>query len=917
MAKGTCWVAVVVLLAAAGALGINLPPSPEPASPLPPSPAPPSPDPPSPEPSPLPPSPRPPSPAPPSPAPPVTYNSVYDYIFKRRTTGLSFTYQLLLAAERIAPEQVAALNSSSLAVTAFLLSDTAFDTFAKKWGYANALTLQFAALGGPASVAIQASIQQTLSYTYVNRAFRIADLPNNASGNGADNTTTTYFETQLTGQGLPSYYTRIGVRRNTNDSRPLAAQVVGNSAVAGLLEADVPAGAAYINLLDRLPQFYFDTPYDVLRADPDFSTLVSHLDSLSALAPIKAALQRTNASQTFLAPTNAAIAKFAAAYNTSLDDPLLAPTLYGYLRLNTTKEVVPTENVTNALSSLGAPATVTFTKSGQQPIVKSFQPNGTWANVTVPNIPTGFQVRAYVHKLDAVIAPLPYTAVQPGAAAAAVTYPSIWDYLVSRTDLSVVVLALKTLGQETLLRNASLDYTVFALTNAAFDNFARRIGLNSTADINQRPDLLQAVIETQWYHMVPQAFRIGDQPLDTTTYFQTRLATVLAKVGSFSRIGIRRGGASDPAIVVSTSATGNLVAQDVSAGVGYVNVIDRVQEYFYNTMYDAIKGEPDMTTLAAQLDADSPHLEPVRAVLTSPNISRTFLAPTDAAMDRLDSVYGLAMDDPLYGAHIYGYHQLNDARNLDPNYPGNSSAMSSLGCCTVNFTVTRTNGSTAYSFLRDGTRANIVSANIPVGFGPVAYVHKIDTVLLPVYTSPWHYISQQPELRALSALLQLERSVLAELRATSPSPPLSVLAPTDAAVTKAAAAYGQTNITQVLANAAAQKAVLANHALVGTYPLEKLNGTLNTRAGAGYLTAVRGSTITIVAAQSRATVLQASSNVSIMYGRAYVHTVDTVLIPRELPAPGGGGGGGGAATPSLLAMLLAAVIGCAANWVLV
>ena len=138
----------------------------------------------------------------------------------------------------------------------------------------------------------------------------------------------------------------------------------------------------------------------------------------------------------------------------------------------------------------------------------------------------------------------------PQAAAAAVTFASIWDYVTSRPDLSIVVISLKSLGQETLLRNASLDYTVFALTNewvrvgggasvgagvgvrvrarvhvhvrgrrhrfahrviapnllmrSAFDNFAKVIGLNGTADIYQRPDLLTAVIETQWYHMVPQ-----------------------------------------------------------------------------------------------------------------------------------------------------------------------------------------------------------------------------------------------------------------------------------------------------------------------------------------------------------------------------------------------------------------------------
>ncbi len=35
-----------------------------------------------------------------------------------------------------------------------------------------------------------------------------------------------------------------------------------------------------------------------------------------------------------LCPKTQAIAKFAAAYNTSMDDPLLAPTLYGYLRVS-------------------------------------------------------------------------------------------------------------------------------------------------------------------------------------------------------------------------------------------------------------------------------------------------------------------------------------------------------------------------------------------------------------------------------------------------------------------------------------------------------------------------------------------------------------------------------------------------------
>ena len=49
--------------------------------------------------------------------------------------------------------------------------------------------------------------------------------------------------------------------------------------------------------------------------------------------------------------------------------------------------------------------------------------------------------------------------------------------------------------------------------------------------------------------------------------------------------------------------------------------------------------------------------------------------------------------------------------------------------------------------------------------------------------------------------------------------------------------------------------------------------------------------------------------------RAYVHTVDTVLLPKEVPAPGDGGGAGSTA-PSLLALLLAAVVGRATTWLL-
>ena len=47
----------------------------------------------------------------------------------------------------------------------------------------------------------------------------------------------------------------------------------------------------------------------------------------------------------------------------------------------------------------------------------------------------------------------------------------------------------------------------------------------------------------------------------------------------------------------------------------------------------AIKGEPDMATLATQLDA-SPQLAPIKAVLSTPNITRTFLAPTDTVSAR-------------------------------------------------------------------------------------------------------------------------------------------------------------------------------------------------------------------------------------------------------------------------------------------
>ena len=73
---------------------------------------------------------------------------------------------------------------------------------------------------------------------------------------------------------------------------------------------------------------------------------------------------------------------------------------------------------------------------------------------------------------------------------------------------------------------------------------------------------------------------------------------------------------------------------------------------------------------------------------------------------------------------------------LGPNAAlGGLSARADTYNCTAAhaYTHTYTQHTRTHTYTQDGTRATVVSANIPVGFGPVAFVHKIDQVNVCVY----------------------------------------------------------------------------------------------------------------------------------------------------------------------------------------
>jgi uncharacterized surface protein with fasciclin (FAS1) repeats len=285
---------------------------------------------------------------------------------------------------------------------------------------------------------------------------------------------------------------------------------------------DLNADNGVVHVLDAvvLP---FETVADV-AIDNGFSTLVTAV----VTAELLPALTDPLASYTVFAPTNAAFDALATALGTDLNGLLALPNLADVLTYHVLGTEVPSSAVTNGLIAqpLSATNTLKLTVTGAGDVFVNH------AEVT------GFDVTAYngvVHILDAVVLPI----------------ETVADVAIDN-GFSTLVTAVVTAELLPVLTNPLAEFTVFAPTNAAFDDLAAALGtdLNGILALPELADILT-------YHVVAgtvMSTDLTDGPVATVNG-----TNIFVSLGA--------------GVVINDA---NVTLADVSADNGVVHVLDKV-----------------------------------------------------------------------------------------------------------------------------------------------------------------------------------------------------------------------------------------------------------------------------------------------------------------------------------------------------
>jgi len=224
-------------------------------------------------------------------------------------------------------------------------------------------------------------------------------------------------------------------------------------------KADVMASNGVIHVIDKvlLPP----TVADLAVANNDFSTLVSAVSS-AGLVP---ALSDPSANLTVFAPTNAAFAKLA-----SLPSDLKPILLYHVLGSTVYANQVATGYVKTLSTYMSKPMDIYLNASSGVKI------NNT-ANVVLADV---VGTNGVIHVIDNVLLP-----------------PTVAGIAINNSNFSILVSAVVKAGLVDAL-NGTGPLTVFAPTNAAFQNLFNELKISGIADLSAEqltPILL--------YHVVP------------------------------------------------------------------------------------------------------------------------------------------------------------------------------------------------------------------------------------------------------------------------------------------------------------------------------------------------------------------------------------------------------------------------------
>ncbi|WP_212746618.1 fasciclin domain-containing protein [Pseudoalteromonas ruthenica] len=460
---------------------------------------------------------------------------------------------------------------------------------------------------------------------------------------------------------------------------------------ATVTTTDISANNGVIHVIDAVltpPQSQPQQPtmniIETAVASDDFTTLAAALEATNLVATLSDESQEF----TVFAPTDAA---FAALGQATIDTLLANPEVL--------KEILLQHVVSGSVDSITA-----FSLNGQQAQTVSGNQiditidgeNDTLkfgdVTVTMTDIQT---TNGIIHVLDTVVV----GEVQVPAPA-----QSVVDVAVGNGNFSTLVAALQTTGLDTTLADLEREFTVFAPTDAAFEQLDQATLDALFADAEALSDLLL-------YHVLPDATVQSDAAIAVANSEQPMITMANGDTATLSL-------QNDMLYIDNAQVT----TANVAADNGVIHVIDSVlMPPNEQSIVDVAVADGNFTTLVSALQEAG--LEQTLADLER---EFTVFAPTDAAFDKLDqATLDALLADPEALINVLLYHVVADA------------TVSSDAAIDIansdNPMVTMANGDMSTLSLQD--RALYIDESV-VSSADVAsdngVIHVIDTVLMPM-----------------------------------------------------------------------------------------------------------------------------------------------------------------------------------------
>eukprot|EP01025_Chloroclados_australasicus_P031286 TRINITY_DN3163_c1_g1_i3.p1 TRINITY_DN3163_c1_g1~~TRINITY_DN3163_c1_g1_i3.p1 ORF type:complete len:506 (-),score=115.61 TRINITY_DN3163_c1_g1_i3:453-1970(-) len=459
---------------------------------------------------------------------------------------------------------------------------------------------------------------------------------------------------------------------------------------------------------------------------PDFANVVEAASSTEGLGSLVQAviaadlvdtLSDAHLEATVFAPTDDAFAAAAAALNMTVQDLLDdTETLTQVLQYHVVPSKLTADHLFDGqvLSTLaGDDLTLEVETKRKDILIKAI---GSTAKVVASDVTAG---AAVVHVIDTVLLPFELEQAMPEEMPKEMEkkdpeFASIVEAASSSEQLSTLVAAVQAAGLVDTLADASLEATVFAPTNEAFEAALQILGL-TVEELVADVDTLTTVLT---YHVVPVKALSTDlqdgQVLDTLADDLT-LTVDLA----------------DGVAIQAVGSKASVITADVTAGAGVVHIIDTVLLPFaleiaptFATIVEAAVSSDQLSTLVAAVEAAG-----LVETLSDPELEATVFAPTNEAFEAALDVLGLTLQELVADLEtltlVLQYHvvptkalstDLEDGQTLDTLAEGLTLTvdLSEEGVVAIQAV---------------GSKATVVDADITAGAG---VVHVIDTVLLPL-----------------------------------------------------------------------------------------------------------------------------------------------------------------------------------------